>query len=64
MKNMTNAYHKLRGCGVGGAVLPNKGLGTEAPIVSNQDFEVLKIPAIPVIFSIFCCCISIHFLQS
>ena len=40
MKNMTNAYHKLRACGVWGAVLPNKGLGTEAPIRSNQGFHL------------------------
>ena len=53
MKNKTNAYHKLRGGGVGGADLLNKRLGTEAPIRSNHDLEVLKIPAIPVISSIF-----------
>ena len=62
MKNMTNAYHKLRGCGVGGgggggggggAILPNIGLGTEAPIGSYQDLEVLTIPENPVIFCIF-----------
>ena len=54
-KNMTNAYHKLRGCGVGGGgtILPNIGLGTEAPIGSYQDLEVLTIPENPVIFCIF-----------